>query len=71
MCRLFFYQIDYCLYEALPENTGYFHAQWTAAAYGKTKDYVVLDGVQGRGQSFGTYLALTTLGRYWGGAGGR
>ena len=31
--------------------------------------YVVLDGVQGRGQYIGTYLALTTLERYWWGEG--
>ena len=66
----FFYQIDYCLYEALPENTGYFHAQWRRQRLTeKQKDYVVLDGVQGRGQYIGTYLALTTLERYWWGEG--
>lgn len=29
------------------------------------KDYVILDGVEGRGHYVGTYLALTTLERYW------
>ena len=24
----FFYQVDYCLYDELPEDTAYFHAQW-------------------------------------------
>lgn len=66
----FFYQIDYCLYDALPENAGYFHAQWRRQRLTeKTKDYVVLDSVRGRGQYIGTYLALTTLERYWWGEG--
>ena len=33
------------------------------------QDYVILDGVKGRGQYIGTYLALTTLERYWWGEG--
>ncbi len=66
----FFYQVDYCLYDALPENCGYFHAQWRRSRLTqKAKDYVVLDGVRGRGQYIGTYLALTTLERYWWGEG--
>ena len=65
----FFYQIDYCLRE-LPENAGYFHAQWRRQRLTeKGKDYVVLDNVHGRGQYIGTYLALTTLERYWWGEG--
>lgn len=24
----FFYQIDYCLYDRIPDDTAYFHAQW-------------------------------------------
>ena len=66
----FFYQIDYCLLDSLPENTGYFHAQWRRQRITeKGKDYVILDGVKGRGQYVGTYLALTTLERYWYGEG--
>lgn len=67
----FFYQIDYVLYdEPLPENTAYFHAQWRRDRYTtKQQDYVLLDGVQGRGHYIGTYLALTTLERYWWGEG--
>lgn len=66
----FFYQIDYCLYDSLPENTGYFHAQWRRERLTqKARDYVVLDGVKGRGRYVGTYLALTTLERCWWGEG--
>ena len=31
----------------------------------KAKDYVVLDNIKGKGQYVGTYLALTSLERYW------
>lgn len=66
----FFYQIDYTLLPSLPENSGYFHAQWRRQRLTeKQKDYVVLDNVKGRGQYVGTYLALTTLERYWWGEG--
>ena len=66
----FFYQVDYCLTEELPEDAGYFHAQWRRQRLTeKGKDYVILDGVKGKGQYVGTYLALTTLERYWYGEG--
>lgn len=66
----FFYQVDYCLYDELPEDITYFHAQWRRerlTALGQ--DYTILDGVKGRGHYVGTYLALTTLERYWWGEG--
>lgn len=66
----FFYQIDYCLYEELPEDTAYFHAQWRRQRLTEPgKDYVILDGVKGKGHYVGTYIALTTLERYWWGEG--
>ena len=66
----FFYQVDYTLYDELPPETGYFHAQWRRERLTeKGKDYVILDGVKGKGQYVGTYLALTTLERYWWGEG--
>lgn len=66
----FFYQIDYCLEEVDVKNMGYFHAQWRRQRVTeKTKDYVLLDNVSGKGQYVGTYLALTTLERYWYGEG--
>lgn len=66
----FFYQVDYCLNEKLYEDMAYFHAQWRRQRITeKGEDYVILDQVKGRGQYVGTYLALTTLERYWWGEG--
>ena len=66
----FFYQIDYCLFDEPLENVGYFHAQWRREKLTeKGKDYVILDNVRGKGHYVGTYLALTTLERYWWGEG--
>ncbi len=66
----FFYQIDYCLYDKLPEELGYFHAQWRRQKLtSPAEDYVILDGVRGKGQYVGTFLALSTLERYWWGEG--
>lgn len=65
----FFYQIDYCL-TTVPEDAAYFHAQWHRQRITeKAKDYVVLDNIKGKGQYVGTYLALTSLERYWYGEG--
>lgn len=58
----FFYQVDYCLYDELPDDITYFHAQWRRERLTeKTKDYTILDGVKGKGHYIGTYMALTTL----------
>lgn len=65
-----FFQIDYCLYDELPENTAYFHAQWNRQKITTIgEDYVIVDNIKGRGQYVGTYLALATLERYWWGEG--
>ncbi|PKG24848.1 glycoside hydrolase family 172 protein [Niallia nealsonii] len=66
----FFYQIDYCLYDSLPAETGYFHAQWRRQHITEIgNDYVILDNVKGKGLYVGTYMALSTLERYWWGEG--
>lgn len=66
----FFYQIDYCLYDELPENTAYFHAQWNRQKITtKQEDYVIVDNIKGQGLYVGTYIALATLERYWWGEG--
>ena len=66
----FFYQIDYTLYDEMPENISYFHAQWRRERLTqKAVDYTILDGVKGKGHYVGTYMALTTLERYWWGEG--
>ncbi len=66
----FFYQIDYMLYDEMPENMMYFHARWNRErCTTKGKDYTILDGVRGSGAYVGTYIALQTLERYWWGEG--
>ncbi|WP_238155122.1 DUF2961 domain-containing protein [Kribbella soli] len=66
-----YFQVDYTLGDELEASTPYFHAQWRhsdgTAALGT--DHVILDGVSGRGTYVGTYLALTSLHRYWWGEG--
>jgi hypothetical protein len=65
----FFYQVDYEL-DPVPDDVGYFHAQWRRDV---TKidnpDYLILDGVKGKGQYVGTYLAWTQLSNGWWGEG--
>ena len=66
----FFYQIDYCLMNEMPEDMLYFHAQWRRERLTTLQeDYTVLDGVQGKGHYIGTYIAHTALERYWYGEG--
>ena len=66
----FFYQIDYCIQDKLPDNIGYFHSQWRRQKLTrKGEDYILVDGIIGKGHYVGTYLALTTLERYWYGEG--
>lgn len=66
----FFYQIDYTCEEVLPEDLGYFHTQWRRSRMTEPgRDHIILDGVKGQGQYVGTFLALSTLERYWWGEG--
>ena len=66
-----FYQIDYTTGDQLDPDTPYFHAQWRRSN-GTTPlgaDHVILDNVAGSGTYVGTYVALTSLSRYWWGEG--
>ena len=66
----FFYQVDYLELDEQPEDTLYFHAQWRREKLTQLqKDYTILDGVKGRGHYVGTYIAHTSLERYWYGEG--
>ena len=66
----FFFQVDYVLLDSLPEDAAYLHAQWRRERLTTPAvDYVLLDGVQGRGQYVGTYLGISALERYWWGEG--
>jgi len=65
----FFYQISYAL-GPVPENAAYFHAQWRredATEY--LREYTIVDGIEGRGQFVGTYMAWTQLTDGWWGEG--
>ncbi|HGE69630.1 TPA: DUF2961 domain-containing protein [Candidatus Poribacteria bacterium] len=65
----FFYQITYALTE-VPENAGYFHAQWRRSM--TTREYpehVILDGIKGQGHYVGTFLAWTQFSNGWWGEG--
>lgn len=66
---LFTYQITYSKTE-VPENAGYFHAQWRRAVTNRANpDYTILDGVKGEGRYVGTFLAWTQLSDGWFGEG--
>ena len=48
----------------------YTFAQWRREKLTQLqKDYTILDGVKGRGHYVGTYIAHTSLERYWYGEG--
>ncbi|TCT33064.1 glycoside hydrolase family 172 protein [Martelella mediterranea] len=66
----FFYQIDYTEKDSLPEDTEYFHAAFrreNPTAPGQ--DFVIVDNIRGRGKYVGTFLAWTSLERFWYGEG--
>ncbi len=66
----FYYSIHYALLDLLPEDVGYFHAQWRRDNQTeKGMDYTVLDGVTGRGKFMGMYVAYMPLQRDWWGEG--
>ncbi|MEZ5278464.1 MAG: glycoside hydrolase family 172 protein [Opitutaceae bacterium] len=63
------YQITYAETE-VPENAGTFHAQWRRATTDRANpDYVIVDGIQGKGKYAGTFLAWTQLSDGWFGEG--
>lgn len=66
---LFFYQIDFTLGDQLDEDTGYFHAQFRRLNPCPIhEDFVILDGVKGKGVYLGTVLGVRSLYRdaWWG-----
>lgn len=64
-----YYQIDYILTE-VPSDAGYFHAQFrrTNPLPYKT-DYVLTDGIKGKGHYVGTYMAWGVNNNGWWGEG--
>lgn len=65
----YYYQIDYTLTE-IPEDCAYFHARFNRVNPLPYKDvYTILDGVKGRGQYVGTYMAWGVNNCGWWGEG--
>jgi len=62
-----YYQIDYVLTD-VPDDCAYFHAQFRRVNPLPYKEaYTILDGVQGKGQYVGTYMAWgVNSGGWWG-----
>jgi len=63
-----YYQIDYTLTE-VPSDAAYFHAQYRRANTNETSDYVINDGIKGKGQFVGVYLAWGVNNNGWWGEG--
>jgi len=65
----FFYQITYLLKE-IPENSGYFHAQWRRSMTKREyPEHIIVDGIKGKGHYVGTVLFWTQLSDGWWGEG--
>jgi Protein of unknown function (DUF2961) len=66
---ILYYQINYTLTD-VPEDAAYFHAQFRRVNPLPYKDvYTILDGVQGRGQFVGVYMAWGVNNSGWWGEG--
>jgi hypothetical protein len=63
-----YYQVDYVLTRIGAEE-GYLHAQYRRSHPGNNSVHVLLDGVKGKGQYVGTYMALGTTNNGWWGEG--
>ena len=63
-----YYQIDYTLTE-VPDDAAYFHAQFRRTPYNETSDFTLIDGVKGKGQYVGVYLAWGLRNNGWWGEG--
>lgn len=63
-----YYQVDYTLTE-VPEDAGYFHAQFRRANTNNTSDYTIVDGIKGKGQYVGVYMAWGVNNNGWWGEG--
>jgi hypothetical protein len=63
-----YYQIDYTLTD-VPADAGYFHAQFRRQNPDVTSDYTIVDGIKGKGQYVGVYLAIGVKNNGWWGEG--
>ena len=65
----FYYQVNYALGD-VSADAAYFHAQWRRAMTTREcPEHVILEGVTGKGQYVGTYLAWTQFSDGWWGEG--
>jgi hypothetical protein len=63
-----YYQINYTLTE-VPDDAAYFHAQFRLSDPTQGALHTILDGVKGRGQYVGTYMAIQPTNNGWWGEG--
>ena len=63
-----YYQIDYVLTK-VPADAAYFHAQYRRSNPNETSVYTIIDGVKGKGQFVGVYLAWRVNNTGWWGEG--
>jgi hypothetical protein len=68
---MFFYQVDYTIGDAVTDDTPRFHAQFRRVPKTTLKeDYVILDGVKGKGRYLGVNLGIVDRfagkGLWWG-----
>ncbi len=63
-----YYQVDYTLTD-VPADAGYFHAQFRRANTDMTSIYTINDGIKGKGQFVGVYLAWGVNNNGWWGEG--
>ena len=63
-----YYQIDYTLTD-VPQDAGYFHAQFRRSNPTKGALHTLVDSIQGKGQYVGTYLAWGVNNNGWWGEG--
>jgi hypothetical protein len=63
-----YYQIDYVLTD-VPSDAGYFHAQFRRSNPNKGSVYTIADGIKGKGQFVGVYLAWGVNNNGWWGEG--
>lgn len=63
-----YFQVDYILTD-LPPDAAYFHAQFRRSNPTEGSLYTLVDGIKGKGQYVGTYLAWQVNNRGWWGEG--
>jgi hypothetical protein len=63
-----YYQVNYTLTE-IPEDEGYFHAQFRRSNPTTNASHTLLDGVSGKGHYVGTYMTVGVTNNGWWGEG--